>query len=276
MKNFFLLIFLLQISINIAAQSPVKRTLKPTDVYLLKEVANPQVSPDGKWVVYTVSAADTAKDKSNTDIWMVSWDGNQTVQLTNSDESENAPRWSPDGKYLSFTSDRNSDKNSDKITQLWLMDTRGGEAKKITSLKGDLDDHAWSPDGKKIIMTIKDEDFADTAKTKVRIPFVMDKYQFKKDINGYIENRYTHLYVYDLATKKTDTLTKGNFDEAAPAWSPDGTQIAFVSNRSADKEKNENTDIWVMLVIGLEVLVNTIHSHVQTRLVLSLLANMVT
>ncbi len=246
MKNFFLLIFLLQISINIAAQSPVKRTLKPTDVYLLKEVANPQVSPDGKWVVYTVSAADTAKDKSNTDIWMVSWDGNQTVQLTNSDESENAPRWSPDGKYLSFTSDRNSDKNSDKITQLWLMDTRGGEAKKITSLKGDLDDYAWSPDGKKIVMTIKDEDFADTAKTKVRIPFVMDKYQFKKDINGYIENRYTHLYVYDLATKKTDTLTKGNFDEAAPAWSPDGTQIAFVSNRSADKEKNENTDIWVM------------------------------
>lgn len=234
------------ISVHIAAQSPLKRVLKPTDVYLLKEVADPQVSPDGKWVIYTVSSADTAKDKGNTDIWMVSWDGLQTVQLTNSDESENTPRWSPDGKYISFTSDRNSDKDSEKITQLWLMDTRGGEAKKITNIKGDLDEYAWSPDGKKIVMTIKDEDFSDTAKTKVRLPFVMDRFQFKKDIKGYVENRYTHLYVFDIATKKTDTLTKGNFDEAAPAWSPDGTQIAFASNRTADKDKNENTDIWVM------------------------------
>jgi dipeptidyl aminopeptidase/acylaminoacyl peptidase len=246
MKNIFTLIFLMAISVHIAAQSPLKRVLKPTDVYLLKEVADPQVSPDGKWVIYTVSSADTAKDKGNTDIWMVSWDGLQTVQLTNSDESENTPRWSPDGKYISFTSDRNSDKDSEKITQLWLMDTRGGEAKKITNIKGDLDEYAWSPDGKKIVMTIKDEDFSDTAKTKVRLPFVMDRFQFKKDIKGYVENRYTHLYVFDIATKKTDTLTKGNFDEAAPAWSPDGTQIAFASNRTADKDKNENTDIWVM------------------------------
>jgi dipeptidyl aminopeptidase/acylaminoacyl peptidase len=246
MKNIFTLIFLMAISMHIVAQSPVKRLLKPTDVYLLKEVADPQISPDGKWVIYTVSTADTTKDKGNTDIWMVSWDGTQTVQLTNSDESENAPRWSPDGKYISFTSNRNTDKDSEKITQLWLMDTRGGEAKKITSLKGDLDEYAWSPDGKKIVMSIKDEDFSDTAKTKVRLPFVMDRYQFKKDIKGYVENRYTHLYVFDIATKKTDTLTKGNFDEASPVWSPDGKQIAFASNRTADKDKNENTDIWVM------------------------------
>lgn len=246
MKNILTLVFLLVISIHVIAQSPIKRPLKPTDVYFLKEVGDPQISPDGKWVIYTVRSVDTAKDKSNTDIWMVSWDGIQTVQLTNGDESETSPRWSPDGKYISFTCDRNSDKDSEKITQLWLMDTRGGEAKKFTNIKGDLDDYAWSPDGKKIVMTIKDESFSDTAKTKVRLPFVMDRYQFKRDIQGYVENRYTHLYVFDIATKITDTLTKGSFDETSPAWSPDGTKIAFVSNRTADKDKNENTDIWVM------------------------------
>ena len=242
MKNIIALIFLIPICILVTAQSPIKRPLKPTDVYLLKEVADPQVSPDAKWVAYTVTSTDTAKDKSNTDIWMVSWNGEQTVQLTNSEENENLPRWSPDGKYISFTSDR----TSEKITQLWLMDTRGGEAKKITGLKGDLDEYAWSPDGKKIVMSIKDENFSDTFKTKVRVPFVMDRFQFKKDLQGYVENRYTHLYIFDIATKKTDTLTRGSFDEMMPAWSPDGNQLAFVSNRTADKDKNANTDIWVM------------------------------
>ena len=227
MKIFLSFLLLLPISFNSAAQNPVKRALKPSDVYLLKDVDDAHISPDGKWVAYTVSSVDTAKDKRNSDIWMVSWDGEQTVQLTHSEESETAPRWSPDGKYISFVSDR----IGEKVAQIWLMDTRGGEAKKITSLKGDLDEYVWSPDGKKIVMSIKDQDFTDTSKSKTRLPFVMDRYQFKKDIKGYVENRFTHLYIFDINTKKTDTLTKGDFDESSPAWSPDGKQLAFVSNR---------------------------------------------
>jgi dipeptidyl aminopeptidase/acylaminoacyl peptidase len=242
MRILLSIIFCNAIWLTLSAQTTSKRPLKPSDVYLLKSIGGATVSPDGKWVAYTLSSVDTGKDKRNSDIWMVSWDGQQTVQLTNSEEGESSPKWSPDGKYISFVAARNGDKDG----QIWLLDTRGGEAIKLTNLKGDLDDYAWSPDGKKIAMSIKDQDFTDTAKTKTRSPFVMDRYQFKQDVEGYVENRYTHLYVYDIAGKKTDTLTKGNFDETAPAWSPDGKQLAFVSNRSADKEKNENTDIWVM------------------------------
>ncbi len=242
MKIIFSSLCTITLLVNASAQNIVKRPLIPSDVYLLKNVADPRISPDGKWVAYTVSTVDTAKDNRNSDIWMVSWDGKETVQLTNSGEAESSPRWSPDGKYLSFVSSR----NGEKLAQLWLMDRRGGEAKKITSLKGDLDDYAWSPDGKKIVMNIRDQDFSDTAKTKTRLPYVMDRYHFKQDQAGWIENRHTHLYLFDISTKKTDTLTKGNFDETSPAWSPDGKQLAFASNRSADPDKNENEDIWVM------------------------------
>ena len=242
MKIMFFLLCTITLLVNASAQNIVKRPLIPSDVYLLKNVADPRISPDGKWVAYTVSTVDTAKDNRNSDIWMVSWDGKETVQLTNSGEAESSPRWSPDGKYLSFVSSR----NGEKLAQLWLMDRRGGEAKKITSLKGDLDDYAWSPDAKKIVMNIRDQDFSDTAKTKTRLPYVMDRYHFKQDQAGWIENRHTHLYLFDISTKKTDTLTKGNFDETSPAWSPDGKQLAFASNRSADPDKNENEDIWVM------------------------------
>ena len=242
MKIMFSSLCTITLLVNVSAQTIVKRPLIPSDVYLLKNVADPRISPDGKWVAYTVSTVDTAKDNRNSDIWMVSWDGKETVQLTNSGEAESSPRWSPDGKYLSFVSSR----NGEKLAQLWLMDRRGGEAKKITSLKGDLDDYAWSPDAKKIVMNIRDQDFSDTAKTKTRLPYVMDRYHFKQDQAGWIENRHTHLYLFDISTKKTDTLTKGNFDETSPAWSPDGKQLAFASNRSADPDKNENEDIWVM------------------------------
>ena len=105
------------------AQAPVKRLLKVDDLDRLAEVADPQVSPDGKWIAYTVSTVNRDDDKNVTNIWMVSWDGSENVRLTYGSESESSPRWSPDGKYLSFVSSR---PGKAKGSQVWLLDRRGG------------------------------------------------------------------------------------------------------------------------------------------------------
>jgi Tol biopolymer transport system component len=124
------------------AQSATKRPLRPTDIYHLRSVNDPQISPDGAWVAYSVSAVDSAKDKSDSDIWMTSWDGTQTIRLTSTPESESSPRWSPDGRWLAFVSGRQEGKGG----QVWLLDRRGGEAQRLTMIKGGIDDFAWSPD----------------------------------------------------------------------------------------------------------------------------------
>lgn len=224
-----------------------QRTLQPSDVYRMQDISGIQVSPDGKWIAYVLSTVDSSKDKRTTDVWMVSWDGTESVQLTNTPANEGSPKWSPDGKYLSFISSRSSGNDKDEEGgQLWLLDRRGGEGKKLTNIKGEIDDYSWSPDGKKILFAIKEKDQSDTAKTKTKNPYVIDRYHFKQDYQGYLDTRKTHLYLFDIANKKLDTLTTGKYDEGNAAWSPDGSQIAFVSNRTEDPDKNDNDDIYVM------------------------------
>jgi dipeptidyl aminopeptidase/acylaminoacyl peptidase len=213
MKSIF---FLCLLTGTTLAQLPTKRPIQPSDILRLQNIVDPQVSPDGAWVAYTLSSVDKEKDKRNNDLWMISWDGKQSVQLTNSPDGESSPRWSPDGRYLSFVATRNGDKDS----QLWLLDRRGGEGKKVTELKGELEEYEWAPNGKTLALVIRDKDYSDSAKTKIRKPYVIDRYHFKEDTKGYLDRRAAHLYLYDVDTRKLDTLTAGSYDESSPVWSP--------------------------------------------------------
>ena len=226
------------------AQTPAKRPLRPADIYRLPVVSDPQISPDGKWVSYTLTTIDSLKDGRNADVWMVSMDGSSDIQLTSSPDGESRARWSPDGKWISFLAARGGDV---KGAQVWLMDRRGGEGKRLTEIKGGVSDYAWSPDSRRLLLTLTDPDAEDTGKVKTVKPYVIDRYQYKEDVSGYrYKKQHTHLYLFDLASHKLDTLTRGDYDEGSAVWSPDGTQIAFVSNRTADPDQNENTDIWVI------------------------------
>src|SRR3982751_1839166 len=95
----------LALPFNALPQS-AKRSINLDDLARLKDVADPQCSPDGNWVVYTVATIDREADKRITNLWMVSWDGKEQVQLTQDSESASSPRWSPDGRYISFVSSR--------------------------------------------------------------------------------------------------------------------------------------------------------------------------
>jgi dipeptidyl aminopeptidase/acylaminoacyl peptidase len=244
----------LVVSIFVAAgPAQSKRPLSLDDLARLRSVNDPQVSPDGKWVAYTVSTVDTEKDRRDSDIWMVSWDGTQQVQLTaTSDTSESMPRWSPDNRFLAFLTSRGDEEQKKKGSQVWLLNRAGGEAQRLTDIKGGVSDYAWSPDGKRLVLAVNDPDPNDEPekmegwKRKTRPPIVIDRYHFKQDGEGYLGPLRTHLSIFDVESRKAEVLTSGRFGEESPAWSPDGRSIAFVSNRTQDPDRNEDTNIYVV------------------------------
>src|SRR6266567_2517648 len=219
-------------------RSAPPRPFSLDDVLRVRDVREPQISPDGAWVAYTVSTSDTAEDRNRSAVWMASWDGTRNVRLTTSKQGEDTPRWSPDGRWLAFLSSR-----EDEHTQLWLLDRLGGEARKATTLPSDVDDYVWAPDGNRIALVAED---ADTAKAKTPPPIVIDRFQFKQDEGGYLGKRRRHLYVLGVESGKTTMLTSGDYDELLPAWSPDGQALVFVSKRRPDFDRDSNWDLYVI------------------------------
>jgi dipeptidyl aminopeptidase/acylaminoacyl peptidase len=236
-----------------APDSSAKRPLNLDDLGRLHDVAAPELSPDGRWVAYTVSSTDSKADKRVTHIWMANWEGTEELQLTNGQESESSPRWSPDGKYLSFVSSRAGET---KGSQIWLLNRQGGEAHQLTHFKNyEISEYDWSPDSSKLALVLRERDEPEKEEPKPGAapenpkppkPIVIDRYHFKQDIVGYLNRKYNHIYLFDVATEKLEQITNGGFDETDARWSPDGSKIAFISNGDQDPDRTENTDVFVV------------------------------
>ena len=254
-------------SVVAAQQAPAPRLITVDDLFGIREVHDPQISPDGQFIAYTVTSTSLKEDKRQTRIWMVATAGGEAVPLTSEEVSSDHPRWSPDGKFLAFLSERKGTNGSEGKTQVYLLNRQGGEAQRLTNTVQDVEDFAWSPKGKRLVLILRDpsreeleaaankakereEDDADkpaAKKAKAQRPWVIDRLYFKEDTIGYLDRRRTHLYVFDLGSKGMTQVSSGDYDDTAPAWSPDGKQLAFSSNRSKpDPDATYASNIWVV------------------------------
>ena len=237
-----------------AGPAAATRKLEVDDYFRIRDVDDPQISPEGKWVAYTVTTHDLKEDENHDRIWMIPAGGGTAIPVSADGVDSSRPRWSPDGKYLAFTSGRH-----EKPEEVWLLDRNGGEAQQLTNTPQDVKSFAWSPNGDRMVLVLQDatpeeleaaknqegKNAAD-AKPKRSRPWVIDRLYFKDDEVGYLDRRRTHLYVLDVATKKMTQATSGDYDDSQPAWSPDGKRLAFTSNRTAEPDRNYNSDIWVV------------------------------
>jgi len=237
------------------------RPIAISDMFRMRDVGPPAVSPDGGWIAYTVARTSVEDEERYSRIFVTSADGSETTPLTRAGASAGSPAWSPDGRYLTFTASRGGGR-----TQVWALDRRGGEAFALTEVPGGVSGYRWSPDATRLLLTIRDPDPDDPDdlgaagddeaavdaearpdRDRPPPPWVVDRLQFKRDGQGYLTgDRRTHLYVLELETGQLRQLTGGRWDESLGVWSPDGTRIAFASNRTDEPDANGNSDIWVV------------------------------
>ncbi len=222
-----------------AAQAQQPRPMTIVDLINVPRVSNPQLSADGKQILFVRSDADWKANKRVSHVWRVNADGSALVQLTNGPEGESSPRWSPDGRTVAFVAKR----AGDEVAQLYLLSNLGGEALAVTKHATAVSNPAWSPDGTSIYF-LADDPKSDDEKARAKV---------QDDVYAYDENfQQRHLWKAKVGTKTEARLTSGDFSVLGFELSRDGSHIAMHRSTSPLYGDNERGEIWITTGEGKE------------------------
>jgi dipeptidyl aminopeptidase/acylaminoacyl peptidase len=222
------------------------------DLYDFRFLADAQISPDGTRVAYVVRTIDRDKNAYRSAIWLVPADGSsEGARITSGPGQDALPRWSPDGSSLAFVSDRSApagDGATRKPKNVFVLSLGGGEARQLTFFDDDAGELAWAPDGTRLAFTLKDPKPKGADDDGIR---VYDRLRYKTDDAFLLDGRRRHVWTLDLTGGgEPRRLTDGDYDDTQPAWSADGALVAYVSNRTDDRETNNVADIHVVAIDG--------------------------
>jgi dipeptidyl aminopeptidase/acylaminoacyl peptidase len=246
------------------------RVLRPEDHLSLQSLSDPQLSPDGSKVAYVVGTVE-GKTKRRSTIWIAATNGSQPPRaFTSGPQNATAPRWSPDGRTLAFLSARSAGDDSNKAadkTQIHLLSIEGGEARRLTSLEDGVRSCVWSPAGDRLACLARvpaPKDDLGFERTDSRR---YTEIGYKYDGAGWDDGRRTHLFVVDARSGEAKQITSGNWNDNDPDWSPDGTRIAFVSDRQSigTDWEGRHSDVYVVPVTGGEPVKISDHDEADTQ-----------
>ena len=219
------------------AAAQTRQAMSFVDVLELPSIQDPQLSPDGKQVLFVIDRPDWKGNRRVGHIYRINADGTNQVQLTFGERGESSPRWSPDGKAIVFTTRRDADTNN----QIYLLNTEGGEARRLTTHPTAPGSLAWSPDGTAIYFTASDAKSADER----------EKERLLDDVYAFEETNFKqrHLWTTDLAGK-TSRITEGDWSVSGYELSANGSRIAMTRTPSPLLEFLDRTEVWVMDASG--------------------------
>ncbi len=251
------------------------RIPRPDDYYRLRIPTDPQLSPDGERIAFTVQTVAAGRDGYRHGIWSAPSDGSApAAPLTIGSKHDTAPRFAPDGRTLAFLSDRRlavedepaAAKDREDGVQVHLLPLdRPGEARRLTDLPRGVQDLAWSPDGRRlaVVSSSHGASVAEDARRRGRRAkapapgeaprsdfHYIDRLRVQANGAGWVYHQVSRLWVVDVASGAATLVHAGRAPVGEPAWSPDGSRIAFSADRGRDDDLGFGQDVWVVAAGG--------------------------
>jgi dipeptidyl aminopeptidase/acylaminoacyl peptidase len=242
----FIIIYLFIVTSSVFSQQ--KTSFANLDVFELEWAQNPEISPNGNYIVYQRRGMDIMKDRKTSRLWLMNSNGTNHIKLTSNDVNESSPKWSPDGTRIAFAS---STKEGAEIFVYWL---KTAKTARLTQLEKSPSGLSWSPDGKQIAFTMKVASkppslVSPPKKPKgaewAKHPRVTTRLKYEADGSGYIEPGFRHLFIISAEGGTARQISIGNLNFGSPNWSKDGKSIYFNGNLGQNWEyETRNSEIY--------------------------------